>query len=211
MKHDVVMSPTTYAYLDYMNGDPAIEPRVYATLRLSKAYSFEPVPDSVDARYIKGGQANLWTEQVYNMRHAEYMTYPRAFAIAEDLWTPKNLKNWNDFFSRTEQHFERFKEADIKYSPAVYDPIITTTPMPSGQIQVNLSTEVQGLDIYYTWDNSFPDNHYAKYVSPLVIPKDAAMLRVITYRGNQTLGRMMTLQVTDLAPRAGRRKWGYSK
>lgn len=206
MKHDVVMSPTTYAYLDYMNGDPAIEPRVYSTLRLSKAYSFEPVPDSVDARYIKGGQANLWTEQVYNMRHAEYMTYPRAFAIAEDLWTPKNLKNWNDFFSRTEQHFERFKEADIKYSPAAYDPIITTTPMPSGQIQVNLSTEVQGLDIYYTWDNSFPDNHYAKYVSPLLVPKDAAMLRVITYRGNQPIGRMMTIQVTDLDQRAGKKK-----
>lgn len=206
MKHDVVMSPTTYAYLDYMNGDPAMEPRVYATLRLSKAYSFEPVPDSVDVHYIKGGQANLWTEQVYNMRHAEYMTYPRAFAIAEDLWTPKNLKNWNDFFSRTEQHFERFKEADIKYSPAAYDPIITTTPAPGGQVQVNLSTEVQGLDIYYTWDNSFPDNHYAKYVSPLVIPKDAAMLRVITYRGNQPVGRMMTIQVTDLDQRAGRRK-----
>jgi hexosaminidase len=206
MKHDVVMSPTTYAYLDYMNGDPAMEPRVYATLRLSKAYSFEPVPDSVDVHYIKGGQANLWTEQVYNMRHAEYMTYPRAFAIAEDLWTPKNLKNWNDFFSRTEQHFERFKEADIKYSPAAYDPIITTTPVPGGQVQVNLSTEVQGLDIYYTWDNSFPDNHYAKYVSPLVIPKDAAMLRVITYRGNQPVGRMMTIQVTDLDQRAGRRK-----
>ncbi|MDE3212200.1 MAG: beta-N-acetylhexosaminidase, partial [Bacteroidota bacterium] len=42
MGHDVVMSPTTYAYLDYMQGDPAIEPHVYATLRLKKAYEFEP-------------------------------------------------------------------------------------------------------------------------------------------------------------------------
>jgi hexosaminidase len=39
-----------------------------------------------------------------------------------------------------------------------------------------------------------------------VIPKDAAMLRVITYRGNQPVGRMMTIQVTDLDQRAGRRK-----
>ena len=46
-----------------------MEPPVYATLRLKKAYEFEPVPEGVDAKYIKGGQANLWTEQVYNMRH----------------------------------------------------------------------------------------------------------------------------------------------
>jgi len=43
MKHEVVMSPTTFAYLDYMQGDASLEPRVYATLRLNKAYQFEPV------------------------------------------------------------------------------------------------------------------------------------------------------------------------
>src|SRR5919107_2414707 len=93
MKHEVVMSPTTFAYIDYMQGDPSIEPRVYATLRLNKAYEFEPVPEEVDARYIKGGQANLWTEQVYNMRHAQYMTWPRGWAIAESVWSPRSKKN----------------------------------------------------------------------------------------------------------------------
>ncbi|HKC35763.1 MAG TPA: beta-N-acetylhexosaminidase, partial [Chitinophagaceae bacterium] len=86
--HEVVMSPTTFAYLDYMQSDKIIEPPVYASLRLSKSYEFEPVPDGVNPKYIKGGQANLWTEQVYNMRHAEYMTWPRAFAIAESVWSP---------------------------------------------------------------------------------------------------------------------------
>ena len=71
MKHDVVMSPTDFAYLDYMQADAITEPHVYATLRLSKAYQFEPLPEGIDARYIKGGQANLWTEQVYNFRQAQ--------------------------------------------------------------------------------------------------------------------------------------------
>lgn len=92
MKHEVVMSPTTFAYLDYMQGDPVIEPRIYASLRLNKAYQFEPVPPGVDSKYILGGQANLWTEQVYNMRHAEYMTWPRAFAISESVWSPKEKR-----------------------------------------------------------------------------------------------------------------------
>ncbi len=38
MGHEVVMSPTTFAYIDYMQGDPAIEPHIYATLRLKKTY-----------------------------------------------------------------------------------------------------------------------------------------------------------------------------
>jgi hexosaminidase len=106
--HEVVMSPTDFVYIDYMQGDASIEPPVYSTLRLKKTYSFEPLPAGVNEKLIKGGQANLWTEQVYNMRHAQYMTWPRALAVAEVLWSPKeketgaalclglknNLKEW---------------------------------------------------------------------------------------------------------------------
>jgi len=205
LHHDVVMSPTNFAYLDYMQGDAALEPHVYATLRLSKTYQFEPLPDSVDATYIKGGQANLWTEQVYNMRHAEYMTYPRAFAISETLWSPKSKKNWIDFAGRVEQQFGRLNAADINYSPAMYDPVITPVLQRDNNVTVNLATEIPGLDIYYTFDNSFPDSHYPKYTEPLAIPKDAVMLRMITYRGKKAIGRLITVQVTDINQRAGKK------
>ena len=77
------MSPTTFAYIDYMQSDASLEPPVYATLRLKTAYSFEPSPGWVDAKFIKGGQANLWTEQMYNTRHLQYMVWPRGLALAE--------------------------------------------------------------------------------------------------------------------------------
>ena len=201
MGHEVVMSPTTYAYIDYMQGDPAIEPRVYASLRLNKSYEFEPVPDGVDAKYIKGGQANLWTEQVYNTRHAEYMTWPRGWAIAESLWSPKQKKNWNHFAGKVEQHFDRFDVADIKYAPSVYDPIINVSRDTDKNLKIQLSTEIEGLDIYYTFDNSFPDNHYPKYSGAIIPPKDAVMLRMITYRGNKPIGRMVTANIDDLQKR----------
>jgi len=202
MGHEVVMSPTTYAYLDYMQGDAIIEPPVYATLRLQKSYEFEPVPEGVDAKYIKGGQANLWTEQVYNMRHVQYMLWPRAFATAESVWSPKEKKNWNDFESRVEKHFERYDVAEKKYAPSVFDPIFKATKNGSGQIQVELSTEVQGLNIYYSFDNSFPDKFYPEYKEPLIVPKDASNLRVITYRNGKPIGRMMTMPVSELKKRA---------
>ncbi|HKK43238.1 MAG TPA: beta-N-acetylhexosaminidase, partial [Bacteroidales bacterium] len=64
MGHDVVMTPTTYAYLDYQQGERTVEPLMYASLRMEKCYSFNPVPEGVDPKYILGGQGNLWTEQV---------------------------------------------------------------------------------------------------------------------------------------------------
>jgi hexosaminidase len=205
MKHDVVMSPTTYAYIDYMQADPIIEPRIYSSLRLNKSYEFEPVPDGVDPKYIKGGQANLWTEQVYNMRHAEYMTWPRGLAIAESVWSPKEKKDWDHFFGKVENHFGRLDMAEIKYARAVYDPIFKATKTPDGQLKIELDKEVKGLDLYYSFDNSFPDNYYPKYTAPLVAPKDAVTLKVISYKGKQPVGRMIAMPIAELKTRADRK------
>lgn len=206
MKHEVVMSPTTFAYIDYMQGDSIVEPRVYATLRLSKAYEFEPLPDGVDPKYILGGQANLWTEQITNMRHAQYMTWPRGFAIAESLWSPKSKKSWKDFFPRVEQHFQRYNVAEKKYAPSVYDPIWEVSRAADKTLKITLTTEAPGLDIYYTFDNSFPDRFYPKYTGPLTPPKDAVMLRVITYKGTEPAGRMVTMPIGELNKRADKKR-----
>lgn len=205
MKHEVVMSPTEFAYLDYMQADAITEPRVYASLRLSKAYQFEPIPAGVDPKYIKGGQANLWTEQVYNIRQAEYMTWPRGMAIAESVWSPAAKKNWPNFFGRVEQHFKRLDASETKYAPSVYDPIFKVSRSADRQLQIELSSEVEGLDIYYSFDNSFPDHFYPKYMEKLTPPKDATMLRVITYRGKKPIGRMMNMPIEELSKRAGRK------
>ena len=201
--HEVVMSPTDFAYIDYMQGDAVIEPPVYATLRLKKAYQFEPVPEGVNAALIKGGQANLWTEQVYNMRHAQYMTWPRGFAIAEALWSPKEKRNWNDFVPRVESQLERLDVAAIKYAPSMYDAIFEVSKKDTATIIVKLSTEIEGLSIHYSFDNSFPDNFYPAYTSPLTVPKDAVTMKVTTYRGNKSIGRMMVMPITELKKRAG--------
>jgi hexosaminidase len=188
-----------------MQGDGAIEPPVYKSVRLKTSYQFEPVPEGVDPKYIKGGQANLWTEQIYNMRHAQYMTWPRAFAVAECVWSPADKKNWNDFIRRVEDHFGRFDVAEIKYAPSMYDPIFDVNK--EGELlKVNLSTEIDGLDIYYSFDNSFPDRFYPKYTQPVLVPKDAVTMRVITYRGKEPIGRMITMPIATLKARADKKK-----
>jgi hexosaminidase len=203
---EVVMSPNQNVYIDLMQGDPIIEPTVYSTVRLKASYSFEPVPDGVDPKLIKGGQANLWTEQIYTMRHQQYMTWPRAFAVAESVWSPKEKKNWNDFIRRVEKHFERYDEAEIKYATSMYEPIFNITKDGKGEPKIEMSTEVEGLDIYYSWDNSFPDRFYPKYTDALSVPKDAANLRVVTYRGKEQVGRLLTMPVAEIKKRADRKR-----
>ena len=206
MKHNVVMSPTDFVYIDYMQGDPIIEPHIYSTLRLKKAYAFEPVPEGVDSKYIIGGQANLWTEQVYTFRHAEYMTWPRALAISEDLWSPKEKRDWDNFFPRVENQFMRFDVAEINYAPSVYDPIFNVSTAEDKQLKVELSSEPNGLDIYYTFDNTFPDRFSPKYTAPLIVPKGSVMLKVITYKGKNPVGRLIYMPVEELQKRADKKK-----
>jgi hexosaminidase len=203
MGHEVVMSPTTYAYIDYMQGDRILEPPVYATLRLSKTYEFEPVPEGVDAKYIKGGQANLWTEQVYNMRHAEYMTWPRAFSVAETVWSPKAKKNWENFVPKVEEHFRRFDFAQTKYAPSMYEPDFKFTKDVKNRITVEMKTEVANISIHYTFDNTFPDNFYPAYSKPVQVPIDASTLKVITYKDNKPVGRLMVFSIEEMKKRAG--------
>lgn len=203
--HEVVMSPTDFAYIDYMQGDPITEPKVYASLRLNKSYEFEPVPAGVNPKLIKGAQANLWTEQVYTIRQAEYMTWPRGMAIAESIWSPSSKKNWNTFFGKVENHFERLDLAETKYSPSVYDPIFKVSRAADRSVVINLSTEAPGIDIYYSFDNSEPDRFYPKYTGKLTPPKDATVFKVVTYKGKKKVGRIISMPVDELNKRAGKR------
>jgi hexosaminidase len=184
-----------------MQGDPSIEPPVYSTARLKDTYTLNILPEGIDSTYVLGGQGNLWTEQVPTEAHAEYMTYPRAFAIAETMWSPKGKKEWNNFVTRVEDHFQRFDAAEINYSPSIYDPMIDVKRNAQGQLTIDLSTEAQDLDIFYTVDNSIPNQHYPKYKGTITFPEGADMFRVITYRNNQPMGRLISLKTEELEKR----------
>lgn len=201
MGHQVVMSPTTFVYLDYMQGDMISEPRVYATLRLNKTYEFEPVPEGVESKYILGGQGNLWTEQVYNTRHLQYMIWPRSLAISESLWSPKEKKNWNYFAGKVENNFSRMDLQDVKYARTMFDPVFEVSKAPNDSLLITLTTEVAGLNIHYSFDNTHPDNFYPVYKQPLLVPKDAVMLKVITYRGKEKMGKQIDMPIAELRRR----------
>jgi hexosaminidase len=201
MGHYVVMTPTSFCYIDYQQGEQTIEPPLYASLRLKKCYSFDPVPEGTDPKFILGGQGNLWTEQIPQYRHAEYMAWPRGWALAEDFWTATEKKNWDDFMVRVENQFKRNDFAGINYSKAIYDPIIKVKK-DNGKMTVTMETEAPGMKIYYTLDDQMPDSLSPGYTAPFEIPGGGPVtLRVIAYRNGKPLGHLITLKPQDLQRR----------
>ncbi len=199
--HYVVMTPTSFVYIDYQQGEKTIEPPLYESLRLQKCYSFNPIPEGVDAKYILGGQGNLWTEQIPEFRHAEYMTWPRGWALAEDFWTPVEKKSWPDFIARVEKQFSRSDIEGINYSKAIYDPVISIKK-GDGKTIVEMDTEAPGLKIYYTINDQMPDSFSPEYTKPFEIPTGGPVtLRVIAYRDGKPIGHLITLRPEDLKNR----------
>ena len=104
MGHDVVMSPGRYCYLDHTQDAPFKEPEsIGGYLPLDSVYTYEPVESSMPAdkiHYLKGVQANLWSEYIVTDEHAEYMYWPRAIAIAETGWSQPERRDIKDFRRR---------------------------------------------------------------------------------------------------------------
>jgi hexosaminidase len=126
--HDVVMTPTAYCYLDYYqstNSEPAEPKAIGGYLPLSQVYAFEPVPAGLDAPFrshIIGAQANLWTEYVPSLQHAEYMLLPRLCALAEVAWSPARSRNYDDFLRRLQVQAQRFDQLGVNYRRASIQP-----------------------------------------------------------------------------------------
>ena len=108
--HDVIMSPNSHCYFDYYQDLIRKEPKAVGTLTsLHWCYDYEPVAEGMDPAHVLGLQANLWCEWIPTPEHAEYMLYPRLFAIAENGWSPQREKDYDSFRSRAKALLDIFR------------------------------------------------------------------------------------------------------
>lgn len=204
MNHEVIMTPAGETYLNFYQGEPNAEPPAQeAMCRISDSYHFNPVPRGVDKKYILGGQACLWTEHIPTYRHLQYMMWPRALALSEVYWSEHENKNWENFIRKTEHHFLRLDAADIKYATSMYNVIFKSKRLNDYEFSFTMSTEVQGLDIYYTFDETNPDHYSAKYTGePIRFPEGATTVKVIAYRNGKPIGTQINMSKKDLWKRS---------
>ena len=116
--HDVVMTPNRQTYFNYAQDSSREGPgHTGGLLTLMTVYHFDPTegltPD--EAKHVLGGQACLWTEYVPTPTDVEYLLFPRLFAMAEVLWSPKDRRDDEDFLKRVPAGLERLDQAGVNH------------------------------------------------------------------------------------------------
>jgi len=85
----------------------------------------DPSPPAIASearKHILGLQANLWTEHVRTEPRAEWMTFPRAAAVAELAWSPPERIDFADFRRRLEASLRWYDAVDLHYATTEFAP-----------------------------------------------------------------------------------------
>lgn len=189
MGHGVIMAPWDHGL--YMDKS-----------RIALSYGYDPLPSGVDPQFIWGAEACLWTEDVPHVREVERMFWPRAMALAEVFWSPLNRKDWDSFRKRMEKHLLRLDVLGVNYSKMLYEPRIMAITDRSNVFGLSIETEINGLTIYYSFDNTDPDECSPKYEGRiLTIPRGAVRIKAISYRNGKPIGKQIDRRLTDLRKR----------
>lgn len=191
--HDVVMSPTSYCYIDYYQGDWHTEPAaIGGYLPIRTVYSFEPTPDTLtetEAKHVLGTQANLWAEFIPDPAKSEYMTYPRIAAIAEVGWSAKALRDWDDFAQRLETQMARYARRGTNASRAAFTPVLQDTfDTAARSRRVRMDAEIGRDRIRYTRDGTRPSASSPLYTTPLELHAGETISAAIFNGSTQTGG-----------------------
>jgi hexosaminidase len=100
--YGIVNSLHNRTYLDYG----------YESITLEKAYSFDPIPEGLEAQYHKniyGTGCQMWSEWTPTNADVERQTFPRIAAFAEVGWTQLENKNYDSFkvaLNRLQKHWD---------------------------------------------------------------------------------------------------------
>ncbi len=186
LKHDVIMTPNTYAYFDYyQTADTKDEPLgIGGYVPLELVYSLDPVPASLnedEKNHILGAQANLWTEYILDGKHVEYMVLPRMAALAEVQWTMPEKKDYHNFATRLPQLLAFYERDQRNYAKHAFELMPTFTPdIANHTITITLET-LDNAPAYYTLDGTTPTAASTPYQEPIVLTSSASF-RAIAVR-----------------------------
>lgn len=119
--HDAVLSPSPTLYFDNRQSPVDTQPGRAHVVGVEDIYRFDPMPPSLPAdqrHHILGLQANIFTEHIRSEPRVEYMTFPRAAAVAEVGWSPAEQLDWNGFLARLPEEMNRYRSLGIHAAPA---------------------------------------------------------------------------------------------
>lgn len=187
--HDAIMTPEKYVYLDYYQSLYPAEPLAGGGYTpLSKVYNYEPITSELsgeEAKYIKGVQANAWSEYMASPAQAERQLFPRMLALAEVAWSSKKNKSYPDFLKRLRYQQPLLEKLNINAAD-VFDEITDSVTETAGhQVALNLQTTLPNSKIYYTNNGSTPGLNSKVYTGAITITSSGTIKAAVFNNGRQ--------------------------
>ena len=169
--HDVVMSPVTDLYMDYLQTASPNEPPGRPLLTtLARTYAFEPVPATLAAdkqHHILGLQANMFTEHTRTHARLQHNLFPRLAAVAETGWSPVQQRDFRDFLARLPAQLERYRAWGLAYAQTPFEVAVDhQDDRRTGRVQVSLATPL-GYEVRYRTDGQPVTADAPLYTAPL--------------------------------------------
>ena len=199
-KHYVVMTPGTHCYFDHYQGLSGEPKAIGGYTTLEKVYSYDPVPSVLtdeESKYIMGAQANVWTEYMETTDYVEYMLLPRLCALSEVVWSPKTLRDYDNFAQRMMKHYDILSKMNYNYR--VPTPLSENGEMIISDTQeIKITKPISQSEIYYTTDGTEPTASSILYSQPLVINKPT-LLKAKTFlkNGKTSVTSLVTFSFID--------------
>lgn len=121
--HRTIFTCSAWSYFNLKESRIQSEIGPRGPLSLEKVYEFQIVPDSLTTEQqelVWGAQGCLWTEYIPTTWKAEFAIFPRMSALAENVWSPLEKKDWINFTRKVEMQFERYELWGARYSEAFF-------------------------------------------------------------------------------------------
>lgn len=121
--HRTIFTCSAWSYFNLKESRIQSEIGPRGPLSLEKVYESQIVPDSLTTEQqelVWGAQGCLWTEYIPTTWKAEFAIFPRMSALAENVWSPLEKKDWINFTRKVEMQFERYELWGARYSEAFF-------------------------------------------------------------------------------------------
>jgi len=155
----IIMSPTFPLYFDFL----ADKTSLYRVYNMGVVY--DNVPED-KIHLIKGAQANLWSQATPTENHADFMLFPRLTALAERVWTNKNI--YESYTQRLLSHYPRLEVLGVNYRlPDLLD--VTQESLYFKDTYFYIQSPLPNMEIHYTIDGNIPGIESPVLAKPLKI------------------------------------------
>jgi hexosaminidase len=119
------------------------------------------------------------------------MAFPRAVAMSEVAWCPKENKNWESFCEKMLKDFRRMDMYDINYSHAFFNIVYDFNRDAEFPKNVALTVDYPKAEIHYTINGKEANRRSAVYTDSIRVNKGDIVRAQAFLRNGKKIGKQV--------------------